>query len=81
MLTLADLPKGQHAKILPFPAHDGQHEALFRRLTQLGFHADNHVEILHEGFPKRDPLSVRVGNHSIALRRNEALLIPVEVVS
>lgn len=81
MTTLADLIKGQHARILPYTQRDAAHTPVIRRLTQLGFHTGTTVEILQEGFPMRDPLSVRVGNHTIALRRNEAHLIAVEICS
>lgn len=78
MTTLADLHIGQKAHVLHFIESANAQSALTRRLTQLGFIAGIAVEILHESFPKRDPLAVRVGNHRIALRRQEAAIIEVE---
>ncbi len=81
MTTLADITKGQKARITQLRSFDNQQIPLIRRLTHLGFNTGVDIEILHEGFPKRDPLSVRVGNHTIALRRSEAHLVGVEFVS
>jgi ferrous iron transport protein A len=81
MTTLADIHRGQKARITTIRSFDNQQLPLTRRLMQLGFNAGIDIEILHEGYPKRDPLSVRVGNHTIALRRTEAHLVNVELVS
>ena len=45
---------------------------LERRLIEMGFVEGALVEILHEGFPKRDPIAVRINDHTVALRRAEA---------
>lgn len=50
---------------------------LERRLIEMGFVEGAPVEILHEGFPKRDPIAVRVNEHTVALRRTEAAAILV----
>ncbi|MCR6628592.1 MAG: ferrous iron transport protein A [Magnetospirillum sp.] len=54
---------------------------LERRLIEMGFVEGARVEILHEGFPKRDPIAVRVNDHTVALRRSEAAAILVRHVS
>lgn len=48
---------------------DGELE---RRLIEMGLVEGAEVEIIHEGFPGRDPIAVRVNEHTVALRRAEA---------
>lgn len=43
-----------------------------RRLIELGFIAGERVRVLAEAFPLRDPIAVRIGDTSFALRRLEA---------
>jgi ferrous iron transport protein A len=50
---------------------------LERRLIEMGLVEGTQVEILHEGFPKRDPIAVRAGSSTVALRRAEANAILV----
>jgi ferrous iron transport protein A len=38
------------------------------------------IEVLHEGFPGRDPIAVRVDDHTVALRRSEANAIIVNLI-
>jgi Fe2+ transport system protein FeoA len=52
---------------------------LERRLLELGFVAGEHVEILAEARPGRDPFVVRVGHTTLALRRREAQSVRVEL--
>jgi ferrous iron transport protein A len=47
-------------------------EELERRLLELGFVEGAEVELLHEGFLRRDPIAVRVDQSVVALRRREA---------
>lgn len=54
---------------------------LERRLIEMGFVEGARVEILHEGFPKRDPIAVRVNDHTVALRRIEADAILVKFLT
>jgi len=53
--------------------------ALDRRLLEFGFCSGEHVEILAETRPGRDPFVVRVGNTTLALRRREAANIWVDI--
>lgn len=53
---------------------------LERRLIEMGFVEGARVEILHEGFPKRDPIAVRVNDHTVALRRAEADAVLVKCI-
>ena len=52
-------------------------EELERRLIELGFVEGANVEILHEGAFGRDPIAVRIGHSTVALRRREAMAILV----
>ncbi len=49
-----------------------------RRLHEMGFDDGVEVEVLHRGPVGGCPLAVRVGNMTVALRRDLAALIEVE---
>jgi len=53
--------------------------ALERRLAELGFVAGERFPVLAEAWPSRDPLVVRIGSTTLALRRREAASIAVRV--
>lgn len=87
-LRLGELRRGAHAEIIALdesrtrsPLQVGELE---RRLIEMGLVEGARIEVLHEGFPGRDPIAVRVDDHTVALRRAEAnavmvsLLAPVE---
>lgn len=80
-VSLASLAKGARAEIVgldetgvPTPLEAGELE---RRLIEMGLVEGAKVQILHEGFPKRDPIAVRVDDHTVALRRTEAQAVIV----
>lgn len=79
-MTLADLPFDQEATIsaIDWPAmteRDG------RRLRELGFDEGVAVEPLHgAGLVARDPLAVRIGRMTVAIRRAHAMAISVDPV-
>ncbi|TCZ59688.1 FeoA family protein [Roseicella aquatilis] len=82
---LADLGKGQRARVValdeagvatPFAAGE-----IERRLVEMGVVEGAELEILHEGFPGRDPIAVRVDEHVLALRRNEARAIQIALLA
>jgi len=52
---------------------------LRRRLLEIGFVEGAAVEILHEGFIRRDPIAVRLDDMRVALRRRDADAILVRV--
>lgn len=52
---------------------------LERRLLEIGFVEGAAVEILHEGFIRRDPIAVRLDDMRVALRRRDADAILVRV--
>ena len=47
-------------------------DELHRRLLEFGFVEGAHVEVLHEGAIRRDPIAVRLDDMRIALRRRDA---------
>lgn len=77
-MTLADLPFSQEATIraidwTALSERDG------RRLRELGFDEGVAVEPLHgAGFVARDPLAIRIGRMTVAVRRAHATAITVE---
>lgn len=75
MTTLSHLPVGCPSVITAIQAQD---EGFLHRLNILGFRIGSPVEVLHYGFPFRNPVAVRVGAHTIALGREEASLIEVQ---
>jgi ferrous iron transport protein A len=50
---------------------------LERRLLEMGFIEGHLVEILHQGSFRGDPIAVRIGSSTVALRRCEAMAILV----
>ena len=49
------------------------------RLMEIGFLPGEPVRVIARGFPAADPLAVRVGQATFALRRHEAALVQVRV--
>lgn len=45
---------------------------LQRRLLEFGFVEGAHVEVLHEGAIRRDPIAVKLDDMRVALRRRDA---------
>ncbi|MFC7333915.1 FeoA family protein [Rhodocista pekingensis] len=84
-LRLGDLNRGQRAEVV---ALDGQAIAtslhpdeLERRLLEMGLSEGARIEIMHEGTFGRDPIAVRVNEHTVALRRREARAVMVSPVA
>ena len=50
---------------------------LARRLMEIGFIPGEPVQVLHKGFFGGEPIAVRIGHSTFALRRFEAALISV----
>lgn len=77
-LALHELPTGQWATILQvLPGAQGQHDNLTLRLSEIGFVPGEPVRIMARGLAGRDPLAVRVGHTTFAMRRHEAARIRV----
>jgi ferrous iron transport protein A len=80
-VTLADLPFQHEATIssIDWPSLT---ERDARRLRELGFDEGVAVEPLHgAGLVARDPLAVRIGRMTVAIRRTHAAAISVERIA
>lgn len=78
---LSDLSKGEQATIVGFAADRCKDVEFARdledRLLEVGFEEGLEVKILHEGPVSRDPMAVRIGQMTVALRRMEADAVKV----
>lgn len=80
-VNLSTLSPGSRAKVIKVGASsNGALSALERRLLELGFISGEHIEVLAETRPGRDPFVVRVGQTTLALRRGEAQPVWVEMI-
>ncbi|MEJ7138148.1 FeoA family protein [Amphibiibacter pelophylacis] len=81
-LRLGDLPRGATATVthVETPPMGEDHDVVLR-LIEIGFVPGERVRVLAHGFPGREPIAVRVGNATFALRRFEADYIRVAVNS
>jgi ferrous iron transport protein A len=77
-MSLADLPRGASATVAGVSpsalAEDGD---LVRRLIEIGFVAGEPVRVVAHGVPGREPVAVRLGTSTFALRRFEAQYVRV----
>ena len=73
--TLAVGKSGTVMHIAPTAFDDGVD--LARRLMELGFVPGERIRMLKRGMPGGDPLAIKVGNATFALRRFEAALISI----
>jgi ferrous iron transport protein A len=58
---------------------DEAQSTVSRRLLELGFVPGETIEVIEEIWPGGDPMAVRVGNTTFALRRREAGAVFVEL--
>ena len=72
--SLADLPIGAIARVVGVrPATpSGEGRELVLRLLEIGFVEGERVRVVAQGHPGREPIAVRVGGTTFALRRFEA---------
>ncbi len=77
-LPLHQLPPEQWAVVadLALPKEVADQD-LVLRLLELGFVPGERVRIVAEGMPGKEPLAVRIGHTTFALRRHEASFILV----
>lgn len=61
------------------PAGDAEEREVLLRLLEIGFLPGEPVRVMARGFPGNDPLAVRVGHTTFALRSREAALIRVSL--
>ena len=77
-IGLADLPEGTVARVIGVsPSCDGAPKELSKRLAELGFLPGERVRILGRGWFSREPLAVRIGTGTFALRLYEAACVQV----
>ncbi|ABM31752.1 ferrous iron transport protein A [Paracidovorax citrulli] len=78
-LGLDRLPRSVPAHVAALqPARDDREQALVQRLMEIGFLPGEPVRVVASGFPGGDPLAVRIGQATFALRRHEAALVQVQ---
>jgi ferrous iron transport protein A len=63
------------------PAGDEEDRAVLLRLLEIGFLPGEPVRVIARGLPGGDPLAVRVGHTTFALRRHEASMIRVRAAA
>jgi ferrous iron transport protein A len=71
--ALTDLTVGDSAAVVGVDGVD----ALSRRLLEIGFFPGARVQVIAAQWPGDDPLAVRIGGATFALRRREAALVRV----
>ena len=77
-LSLDQLPSHQWATVLDVQRPDATEDReLALRLIEIGFVPGEAVRVVASGVPGREPLAVRLGHTTFALRRHEAALIRV----
>lgn len=78
VLHLALLKKGESATVIGMADNLASEQMVMKtRLLELGFVPGEKIRVIAESFPSRDPIAVRVGNTTFALRRHEASLIHI----
>jgi Fe2+ transport system protein FeoA len=77
-MRLDDLPMGPWANVVEVTVPtDGVDRDLVLRLVELGFVPGERVRVVAIGQPGREPVAVRLGGTTFALRRHEASFILV----
>ena len=77
-IRLDELPSHQWATVVDVVRPvDAEGQELALRLTEIGFVPGEAVRIVASGVPGREPLAVRLGHTTFALRRHEASFIRV----
>ena len=82
-LQLADLATGAAARVISVcetesaAAERGAPAGLSRRLAELGFLPGERLRVVARGFLGREPIAVRIGTGTFALRLHEAACIRV----
>lgn len=76
-ITLDQLPRGTRALVAAI-AWDQLDTAEGNRLRHFGFDTGVTVEALHQGPFGRDPIAIKVGRMTVAIRRRHALAVLVQ---
>lgn len=74
--TLGSLAPGSRGRIVAIEEAGGGNE-VHLRLHEMGFDEGVEVEVLHRGPIGGDPIAVRVGSMTVAMRRKDADLVRV----
>ena len=82
-VSLATLRKGARAVVVDVrddaqSLGDEAQSTVSRRLLELGFVPGETLEVIEEIWPGADPMAIRLGNTTFALRRREARAVMVE---
>jgi ferrous iron transport protein A len=82
-VSLATLRKGARAVVVDVrddaqSLGDEAQSTVSRRLLELGFVPGEALEVIEEIWPGADPMAIRLGNTTFALRRREARAVMVE---
>jgi ferrous iron transport protein A len=84
-LYLSDLKKGQAAIMTGFDSSKcpNSHFAdnLRDRLMEMGFEINREIEVLQKGLIFGDPIAVKIGHMTIAIRKSEAKAITIKLES
>lgn len=82
LITLDALAAGQSATVIDLAPGDSRlgdaGVDVSRRLMELGFVPGERIRMLRRGLPGGDPLAVKVGQSTFALRRFEAALVSIQ---
>ena len=82
LMTLDALAAGKSGTVVSIaPTEPGQFDDgvdLARRLMELGFVPGEQIRLLRRGMPGGEPLAIKVGNSTFALRRFEAARISIK---
>jgi ferrous iron transport protein A len=78
---LAQLHKGDRATVSGIAPGGADGDDVRLRLMELGFVPGEPIRVVAESFPGGDPMAVRVGNSTFALRRHEAMWVEVTGVT
>jgi ferrous iron transport protein A len=72
-ISLADLPIGVIATIASISSSSHESDlGLIQRLVEIGFVPGEKLRVIAHGQPGREPIAVRIGGTTFALRRFEA---------
>jgi len=79
-IGLHQLPCHTPALVLGMnPTRDEEERSIALRLLEIGFLPGEQVRVIAHGMPGHDPLAVRVGHTTFALRSHEAALVQVSL--
>ena len=75
-MTLRELKREQIGHVTGFSAQEQELEV---RLREIGFAEGDRVELMHVGLFGRNPITVKLNGTLIAMRKNEAAAVTIEL--